>query len=499
MLLIPAMRYEVHGIAAFVAAALLSPPAGALVAERCGPAESPEKHADWGGTPDISISPDLGLSLEEIEALLARLASPDPGERAATAAEIERDAAGSEQVIREALWGRHGARNAEMKAAMQKARRIAEDGGRGGDGSVLGALVSMDPAGPETGEGARAATRIMALLTALGSLDTMAAYKTMIEFSTRHAGVFKSEIGEMLVSRGLDALPALVYGRGSEDADLHMYSVKWIRDMGNPLLGEQVRGIEDPRRLAQLLEAYASVNELDAIDVTLSLTDHESIFVRRSARKCLESYGVNAKWPVRRLYENTFGEEPGEDVPVDRLLARLYSHFDERRIARAIGDFDRGAEALRRGDLESMERHYRRVLRDEPMFPRRSEMAEGFLALAKVRERSGDPEAAAAAALMAARVARPGSLEASRAEARRAWLEAEDLRRAGVPDRGLYLRVSQIEPEHDEAAAWARRLSGEGTTVEDIAARAGMVSIFVFLAAALVLRRVGVLRWGRWR
>ena len=59
-----------------------------------------------------------------------------------------------------------------------------------------------------------------------------------------------------------------------------------------------------------MLEAYASVNELDAVDVTLSLANNESVFVRQAARACLVSYGKNAKWSVRRTYENTFWQEP---------------------------------------------------------------------------------------------------------------------------------------------------------------------------------------------
>ena len=55
-----------------------------------------------------------------------------------------------------------------------------------------------------------------------------------------------------------------------------MFAVKWIRDLGNPLLSEQVK-IKNPRRLAQLLEAYASVNDLDVIDVTLTSTSQTDL------------------------------------------------------------------------------------------------------------------------------------------------------------------------------------------------------------------------------
>jgi hypothetical protein len=105
-----------------------------------------------------------------------------------------------------------------------------------------------------------------------------------------------------------------------------MFSVKWIRDLGDPLLSQQVK-IKNPRRLAQLLEAYASVRDLDVIDVTLTLTNHESDFVRRAARACVRAFAENAKWPARRIYENTFAKEPPESMDVSKILDELFDYY----------------------------------------------------------------------------------------------------------------------------------------------------------------------------
>ncbi len=458
-------------------------------ASRHGPADEPEKHSDWGGTPDARVSAELGLSVEELEALLERIASADVKERVEAALDLERDAAGSEQAIREVLWKPHGARNTQIKAALREARSRFE---RGGDeereGGLLAVLLTMDPTDPDEGDGIRAATRILAMLVALHGLDSMAGYKVMLDFSARHAGAFRHEIGRMLVAAGLKALPALVYGRGSSDDELHMFSVKWIRDLGNPKLGEQVRGIENPRRLAQLLEAYASVNELDAIDVTLSFTDHGSVFVRNAARACLEEYGVNAKWKIREKYENTFSREAEEGTTYEDWREELYRFYDERRIEPAMERFERGLAAAESGDWDEMHRLYREVLREFPMFQRRFEMAAGLLQRADRLEEQGRRDEARESTLLALRVAEPGGPEAGRAEARLLWLEAEATRFGGVLDEGLYRRALRIAPGFARAKRWIGDDRGDG--LGELAVKGVIVSFFVFLAALLVWRRV---------
>lgn len=460
---------------------------------RCGPAENPEQWPDYGGTPDITLSPELGMSAEEVERVLARVVSPDYATRVEAAAQLARDASGSEQAFREVLWSSHGARNVEIKNARREANRRLKRKGEGEESGLLGALLEMDPTDVELGAGTRAACRIVAILEALGGLDTMAAYKVMLDFSLRHAGAFRQEIGVVLVAAGFDALPALIYGRGSKNQELHMFSVKWIRDMGNPLLGEQVGSIEDPRRLAQLLEAYASVRDFDAVGVTLSLTNHESIFVRNAARRCLEVYGANAKWQLKRVYENTFSREPAEGTSFEQWREELYSHYDQARIAPEMGMFEQGLDRAAQGDLVGMARLFGQVLRNEPMFPRRHEMADGYLALAVRHEEQERLDEARAATLMALRVAQPGSPLHGRAAARLKWIEAEVNRRGGAVDPQLYAQIAEMDPDNEDAADLARGLAVGDPRLRNLALKAVLISVFVFMAAMLVVRRIGLL------
>ncbi len=454
---------------------------------RAGPAQNPNDWPDFGGTPDITVPKEMGLSGTELQQNLKRLEALSQAERARATKELHRNAPGSEAVIEKGLWSSHGVRNSEMRSALQMAHRQAGHLGKKRD--LLRGLLSMDPEHSELGRGTSGALKILAMLRALDSLNTLAGYKLMIAFSPRHAGVFRREIGRMLVAHDLDALPALIYGRGSKDKEIHMFSVKWIRDMGNPLLSEQVK-IKNPRRLAQLLEAYASVNELNAVDVTLSLTNHDSAFVRTAARKSLETYGNNAKWPARRLYENTFAKEPPEDAEVWILLKSLYEHFDAKRLVQMTNLFHTGLDAYKEKRLKEMAGIFKDVLKADPMFQSRHEMADGFFELSDALEKSGQRDEARENLRLALRVAGSGTVVARKVKARLKWLQAEAFREAGVADKTAYELVLRNEPDHKGARKWAERLSGKQASSSRIVAKTAQVSLFVFLAILLVFVRL---------
>ena len=452
---------------------------------RTGPAETPDKWPDWGGTPDVSLPEDMGLSSQELDGYLDMLASPDQSVRAEGAESLVRDAAGSESAFRQKLFGSHGAGNDEMRDAIRAARKRIE-----GDTpeALLKGLIAMDPTEGLYGNGARGALRIIAMLHALGALDTLAAYKVMIDFSPRHAGGFRHEIGKLIIRNGINAMPALVYGRGSKDKNIHMFSVKWIRDMGNPLLSEQVK-IENPRRLAQLLEAYASVNELDAIDITLSFSNHASAFVRAAARSALSVYGRNAFWPARRKYENTFGDEPAGDMDVAGILDALYQHFDSQRLAKSRALFAAGLKAHEQGALEEMATIYKMVLKTEPMFPRRAEMAQGFLDLSRAIADDASVEKKAAL-MLAKRISEPESPTAKQADAELMWLQAEAYRKAGLAPLSLYHRILGLNPGHAEAREMLEALTPAEDTKRDLVINALQVSFIIFLASTLIFMRL---------
>lgn len=461
-----------------VLSAQAEPAVGGGLDLRAGPAKDPFSHADFGGTPDLEVPVEVGLTRGEVEDLLAQMGSSQREDRLEASRRLSEESVGAEQVLREVLWQGVAATNRQLRSAVQRAARR--------EGGLLEGLSSMDPA---EDPGVKGAARIAALLEALDGLDTLAAYKVLMEFAPRHAGVFRREIGEMITAHGLSALPALVYGRGAEDKEVRMFAVAWIRDMGDPRLSEQV-GIKNPRRLAQLLEAYASVNELGAIDVTLAMTNHDSLFVRAAARECLERFGVNVKWPARRLYENTLGAEPPEELDTPQILEALYRRFDQKRLEKMNDLFTEGRRAWQRGDYARMSEKFRRILFLQPMYPRRGEMALGFFLAGEKLEDEGDLEGASNAYRLAVRVAEPGSEKAQKAEARLKWLRAEALLKGGIADVEMYRFVVEADPENQEAAARLSALEGRALPWGELLLKSAGIGLVLFILSLLVWGRI---------
>jgi hypothetical protein len=334
------------------------------------------------------------------------------------------------------------------------------------------------------GAGVTASLKIISMLAALNALDTMAAYKIMMSFSKRHAGVFRRIIGAMLVAHRLDALPALIYGRGSKDPEMHMFAVKWIRDMGNPLLSEQVQGIKNSRRLAQLIEAYAQVNELDAVNVTLSLTSHSSVFVRNAARKAILKYGQNAKWAIFREYENIFGEEPDKESQPVQWLERLYKYADERRDADFLKVFSAGLKFAESSDFKKMNEAYKSILASEPLFEKRDQMAAGYLAYARYLESDNEHDKAVWAYKMAKRLSVENSELFHQADSRLIFLQAEKNREAGALDKEVYLSHKDVLKNR----GW---ISGSENSAHAVSwVTVMLVSLLIFIAATLVYFRI---------
>ncbi len=449
-----------------------------------GPAENPENHTDWGGTPDIVSPADVGLSDDELTDLLKQLATPTYLERSKALETMLRDAAGSESTFRKFLFDGRGLKNADMKNALRAAsQKINEDN----PDALLKALLSMEPSQVDLGTGVVGAIRILSMLYALNSLDTLAAYKVMIEFSPRHAGLFRNEIGKMLCSHKMKVMPALIYGRGSKNKEIHMFSVKWIRDLGNPLLSEQVK-IENPRRLAQLFEAYASVNDLSTIDVILSFTNHSSPFVRNAARSSIARFGRNVFWPARRQYEIAFSKEPEESMKAEDILSALYHHYDLHRLSESKELFETGLIAFRENRFDDMERIYREVLKKEPMFSGRIQMAEGFLALAESRKELSKKEEALS---MVLRIIDDDSSPTYRkAKARMMWLKSEPLRTNGLAEPNFYKRILDLDPDFNEPTKILEKLEPNNNKHQTLIYKSILVSLIIFICGLIIFFRL---------
>ncbi|MCU0663648.1 MAG: hypothetical protein MUC50_15135 [Myxococcota bacterium] len=463
----------------FATVCALGPTLTAETLGHYGPSERPHAFPDYGGTPDLAVAFELGLSGPELQVLLERLDKGDFEQRSGAVFEILNCPAGSEETLRQALYTPSAVSNEALKNAMKDAVR------RGNGGDALDGLLSAVPS-----DAPRTALRLVVLLRALAAKRTLAAYKALIDFSPRHAGTLRAEVGRLLVGQGLSALPALVYCRAHPEEETRMFCVRWIRDMGDPLLSEQVLGIDSTRRLSQLLEAYCAVNDLDTVDVTFSLTNHSSSFVRRAARACIERYGNNSKWGVMRAYENTFGKEPPEGALVATLLQELYDHYDANRLVKVHALLERAHEKLGQDRLEEMAELYKAALAEAPSFARDEKLTAGLVALVGKYERAGDAEKALALARFTSWLLESGGTQQRSMRA----LQLEDGLRSAQGDQivsaAQYHQLLSLDPQRESARKWLDANEPKGFHAARAVSKSLMVSFILFLATMLVRRRL---------
>jgi hypothetical protein len=141
-----------------------------------------------------------------------------------------------------------------------------------------------------------------------------------------------------------------------------------------------------------------------------------------------------------------------------------------------------------------MEAAFRDVLRKEPLFPKRGEMSEGFLALSRAHEESNKTDRAREALQVAQWISEPGSELAGRLEARQLWLQARELAAAGLAAPGVYRRILELDPDHEGAKEMLGQLAPEESAASKLVTKAILVSFLIFLASTLVYLRIRSIR-----
>ncbi len=298
----------------------------------------------------------------------------------------------------------------------------------------------------------------LALLRGLEFMDSLAADRVMIGFFQRGWSVWQWEARHVVGRRGLRMLPALIEGRSAGNPEVRRWAVGSIRRLGVDSVGAAVQ-MAPPAQLPDVLRAYASLSDLNAMPAVITFVDHPDAAVRDASREATASYERNAIWQLRLAYRNKLGENADLAWSWQTTMQRLFDGLDARRLGPANELLAEGLEAARRGDWETMRERYDRALRREPLLPRRSEMAAGYVAEATQRldalTGTDDAPAVDAALTLLRRAVRlaPEHPEVSTWRATVAFHEAERMRQLGVLDEGAYEAVLVARPDHAGAAA----------------------------------------------
>ena len=291
----------------------------------------------------------------------------------------------------------------------------------------------------------------LALLRSLEAMGNAEAGRAICDLWGIDMVPWRWEAKRVLSRHGAAMLPMLLEARSHDDAGVRRFARWGIGELRLRRPGQAVQTLmDDPARLSELLLAYASSHDFDAMPVVVSFVDDEDEDVRAAARSAMQSYGRNGVWMLRRAHRNLLGERADAAWGWRSTMERLYAALDTRRLAPLYERLDAALLVGRGGDLAAMIETFDDLLRVAPELERRSEMASGYAALAALRVEAGALEESRVLYHKAARLAGAGGAE-YRAEA--LFADAELRRADGVADGGAYREVLSALPDHEGAQA----------------------------------------------
>lgn len=463
-------------IASAVASASASPSASPSARAEPAPAASARAKREPEAPPRA-----VELTVEELDKRLAALESDDVTARRAAAKALGELGEESVPAIGKKLAELHKVPAASVAAAVKAAK------GRAG-GDLCDKLVEATGGGTADA-GAKAALATAALIRPLARARTTTAARLLVKIAGQSAGAFRAEVTRQLPSLGDAALPALVEARRDPAYDVRPWAANQLEAMGKRLPSDAVQ-TKDHQVLAEVLRAYASVKDLDALPVILSFVNADRVQVRTAAREAIGAFDQDAQWKLREAYANVANKPAAEGWTAAETAKELFATYDRMRLQEVYGLLDEGLDKERQGKHDEAIAAFDKVLARQPALDRRAEMAPAYLARAQ-RLAGVDRQAALGALLEAQRLAEGGP-NAPRIEAELAYLQGEELASRGVIDVEPFQRALSLDPGHAKARAALDRLEAVSADrayrVQWLAAAAATV-VAILLATILFVGR----------
>jgi hypothetical protein len=419
---------------------------------------------------------EAGMSVEELDRMLAPLAGDDADARKKAAKAVGDLGQDAIPAITKKL--------AELRKASSASVASAVKQGKPSEGTDLCDALLAQSKGDA---GAKAALTTAALVRALAHAGTTPAVRQLVKVAGDHNGAFRPEITRQLRALGDRSVPALIETRKDSSSELRHWAYNQLEAMGKRIPGDAVQ-TKDNQVLADVLHAYGAIHDLDAVPVILSFVSSDRLQVRTAAREALTSFGQDAVWKLREAYANLTGKAAPEGWPAADVAKELFAAYDRVRLQEVYGLLEEGLKKEKDGKVDEAVVAFDKVLARQPLLDRRIEMVPAYLAQASSLEESDAP-AALAMLRKAARIA-PDGPRITQIRAEIAYLEGKDLVARGIPDTEPFKRAIALDPTHVKARAELARLEA---TVDERQSRTRTVAA---AAGVLLVAVIGILLFG---
>ena len=326
----------------------------------------------------------------------------------------------------------------------------------------------------------RTAERVL-LIRSLEQIGTVDAQRRIADVFSLTNEMWRWEARRIVHRMGLRILPGLILARGHDDRGVREWARGHIDRLGmkNPA---DALTLEDPRLLAEVIEAYTEIRDLDTMPVIISYVGDDHPRVREAARKAFEAFGRNGIWQLREGMRNQLGERADARWGWRRTMQELFEGLDEKRLAPYAGRVDEALKKIDEGDHAEARRLLDRLLLEIAQPPRPHDVAAGYAALAEALD---EPALYRRATWLA-----PEHPQVNAWRARLTLIEAEALRATGLVDPEAYREVLRHDGS-DEARAAAEDVLGSDETEQLATPAPSDSSPWIWIVGLLLMAALG--------
>ncbi len=247
----------------------------------------------------------------------------------------------------------------------------------------------------------------------------------------------------------------------------------------------------DGRVLVDVLSAFASIRDPDALPVVLSFVNSVNSQVRAASREAVRAYGHEALGRIRSTYAALAGKHLPDGTDAPTAARALFEAYDQLRLADVYARFNSGLAKERSGNHDDAIADFLYAIALQPDLDRAAEAAPVFEAYAKRMEGS-DPKRAADLLNIALRLL--GSApraDSVRSELRR--LDGDELLAAGIVDTAPFEQAVALDPGNERAREQLGRLRTQAASKRKdegyVAAGVGGAGLWILAVGIIGLRR----------
>jgi tetratricopeptide (TPR) repeat protein len=423
-----------------------------------------------------------GMSSDELNRMIAPLGHDSVEERRAAATALATLGPECTPAVTQKLAELRKAGDAGVYGVLKTVR---ERPGKESAFDMLEALVQLKPDAPT-----QRALTVTALLRGLAHAETTPAARQLVLLASDAGGLLRPELTRQMKSMGDRAVAALIEAKRDASSETRTWAANLLESMGKRTPGDAVQ-TKDNQALADVLRAYASIKDLDALPVVLSFVNSERAQVRAAAREATLAYGQDAIWKLREAYAALTGDPAPEGLSSADLAKKTFEAYDRFRLQEVYALLEKGLAAQQAGQTEEAVKLFDEALARQPMLDRRAEMVPAYLAWAESREASDRP-GALAYLRKALRLDESGP-DASHVRSQILVLEGEDLEAHGIADTEPFEQALALDPQNARARAHLDRLRAQADSSRSRAWR------LVAAAAVLIGALGGIAVLGRRR